>query len=64
MGRLIVLSCTSHAGLIGIADRLGMHDINSTHDGPVEVAALLLFVQGAIAVALAFEAVGAAIIFG
>jgi hypothetical protein len=59
-----VLSCASHAGLIRIVDRLGMHDISSTHDGPVEVAALLLFVQGAIAVALAFEAVGAAIIFG
>ncbi len=33
-------------------------------DGPVAVASLLLFVQGAIAVALASEAVGAAIAFG
>ncbi len=41
-----------------------MNDIDHTHDGPVEVAALLLFVQGAIAVTFAVEAVGAAIVFG
>ncbi|GMQ84581.1 MAG: hypothetical protein BMS9Abin07_0145 [Acidimicrobiia bacterium] len=38
--------------------------MNRTNDGPVEVAALLLFVQAAIAVALSAEAVGAAILFG
>lgn len=43
---------------------MGMNNIDHTYDGPVEVASLLLFVQGAIAVAFAFEAVGAAIIFG
>ena len=36
----------------------------TTLDGPVAVASLLLFVQGAVAVALSAEAVGAAVLFG
>ena len=41
-----------------------MNETNHSDEGPVAVASLLLFVQGAIAVALSAEAVGAAIIFG
>jgi len=41
-----------------------MNHTISSDEGPVAVAALLLFVQGALTVALAAEAVGAAIIFG
>ncbi|GMQ93333.1 MAG: hypothetical protein BMS9Abin12_0810 [Acidimicrobiia bacterium] len=41
-----------------------MNNSSYPGDGPVAVAALLLFIQGAIAVALAVEAVGAAILFG
>lgn len=41
-----------------------MNDTNHREEGPVAVAALLLFVQGAVAVALAAEAGGAAIVFG
>jgi len=41
-----------------------MNDTRNSGDGPVAVAALLLFMQGAVTVALAVEAVGAAILFG
>ncbi len=46
------------------AEHGGMNDSNHVDGGPVAVAGLLLFVQGAIAVTLAAEAVGAAIVFG
>ncbi len=45
-------------------DPWGMSEENHREEGPVAVAGLLLFVQGAVAVALAVEAVGAALIFG
>lgn len=41
-----------------------MNDLNHVDGGLVAVAGWLLFVQGAIAVALAAETVGAAIAFG
>jgi len=41
-----------------------MNDLTRSNQGPVAVAALLLFVQGAVAATLAVEAVGSAIIFG
>lgn len=47
-----------------IVDCGGMNDTTISNDGPLHVAVLLLFVQGALAVTLAVEAVGSAIIFG
>ncbi len=41
-----------------------MDETNHMDEGPVAVAGLLLFVQAAVTVALAVEAVGAALIFG
>ena len=41
-----------------------MNDIHPTQDGPVAVATLLLFVQGAIAVAASAEAIGMALASG
>jgi len=47
-----------------LADTWGMNDLKHADEGPVQVAVLLLFMQGALAVTLAVEAVGSAIIFG
>ena len=40
-----------------------MNETKHSDEGPIQVAVLLLFVQGALAVTLAVEAVGSAIIF-
>ncbi|GMQ98051.1 MAG: hypothetical protein BMS9Abin17_0556 [Acidimicrobiia bacterium] len=47
-----------------LADIWGMNDLKHADEGPIQVAVLLLFMQGALAVTLAVEAVGSAIIFG
>jgi len=41
-----------------------MDDIKHSDEGPLQVASILLFMQGALAVTLAVEAVGSAIVFG
>ena len=45
-------------------DCADMENTNHVDGGPVAVAGVLLFIQGAVAVTLAVEAVGAAIVFG
>jgi len=62
--RLIVYSCASHAVLILVADCWAMNENKHSDEGPLHVALVLLFVQGALAVTLAVEAVGSAVIFG
>jgi hypothetical protein len=57
-------SSGSNAGLIRFVDAVRMNKPSYSGEGPVAVVALLLFVQGALTVTLAVEAVGEAILFG